>query len=191
MLNVISLDPTLQPERTLMKTRDDVNTPADALTTLADGSIPPSTIGPDIATQLATKLLGEGFAEEKTFWIGNPADGKIAIYFGELVGAGGSVMVEPPGAKADPTTGEIPMTEIPAYVFHPLNPTTFEPFKARVDTVLCNHAVAQACAKYDTLAKAAGGVAQILFRWNGYAKTRKGNQLNDVSVIGRVLKRQS
>jgi hypothetical protein len=170
---------------------DTIDTPTDALTTLAGSSLAPSSITPDMAGALANKLLGEGFAEEKTFWIGNPVDGKVPIYFGELIGPGGSVMVEPPGAKADPVTGEVPMTEIPVYVFNPLDPTTFAPFKARVDTVLCSHAVAQACAKYDTLAKAAGGTAQILFRWNGVTKTRKGNQLNDVSVIGRVLKRQS
>jgi len=135
-------------------------------------------------------MATQNFAEERTFWIGDPADNKVSVYFGELIGPAGSVLVEPPGAKPDPTTGEIKMSEIPAYLFNPLDPTTFEPFRQRVDTVLCSSMVAAACAKYDTLAKSQGGVAQILFRWNGTVKTRKGNQLNDVSVIHRILTRQ-
>lgn len=142
------------------------------------------------ADALQAAMMGQDFAEERTFWIGDPADNKVPVYFGELVGSAGSVLVEPPGAKPDPVTGEIKMSEIPAYLFNPLDPTTFEPFRQRVDTVLCSSMVAQACAKYHTLAQAQGGTAQILFRWNGTVKTRKGNQLNDVSVIHRILKRQ-
>lgn len=139
---------------------------------------------------LVATMMGEGFAEEKTFWIGDPADNKVAVYFGEMIGPGGAVLVEPPGAKPDLTTGEIKMSEIPVYLFHPLDPTTFQPFKSRVDSVLCSAVVAQACTKYHTLAQAQKGTAQILFRWNGTIKTRKGNQLNDVSIVHRILVRQ-
>ena len=142
------------------------------------------------ADALQASMMAQDFAEERTFWIGDPADNKVPVYFGELIGSAGAVLVEPPGAKPDPVTGEIKMSEIPAYLFNPLDPQTFQPFRARVDTVLCSAMVAQACAKYDTLAKAQGGIAQILFRWNGTIKTRKGNQLNDVSIVHRILKRQ-
>jgi len=139
------------------------------------------------ADALASKLIQSGFAEERTFWIGNPADKKQPVYFGRLIGEGGVQFIEKMGAAPDKETGEVPMSEIPTYLFHPLDPVSFNPIVNRMDTVLCSAMVAQACKKYKTLADASGGFADILFRWNGKIETRKGRQLNDISVIHRIV----
>ncbi len=133
------------------------------------------------------RFIDGGFAEEKSFWIGDPADGKIPVYFGQLVGRGEDIHMEKMGAKLDPVTGEVPMQAIPTYNFHPLNPTTFEPVTSRLDTIICASMVGTACAKFSKIAADKGGTAQILFRWNGRRKTRKGFNMNDVDTLYRVV----
>lgn len=168
----------------MAKTKDD-QTPTTAIATQPNLSIMPADM-----ESLARTLIAEDFAEERTFGIGDPQKGKTPIYLGELIGPGGSVMVEPPGAKPDPTTGEVKMSELPVWLFHPIDASTMKPFTQRVDSIICSHAVNNICAKYHTLAQAQQGVAQILLRWNGTIQTRKGNQLNDVQSMHRIVKRQ-
>ncbi len=150
--------------------------------------VAPGTLTPDRIPTIEN-LFREGFAQEETFSIGDPNSNgkKVPIYFGQLIGPGGSIQVERPGSKPDPVTGEVQMSDLPTYLFNPLDPVTFQPFKQKVDTIICSHQVNGACVKYGTLAKDAGGKAQILFRWNGKVETRKGNQMNDVQTIFRIV----
>lgn len=136
------------------------------------------------------RLFGEGFEEQKTILLGDPLDHKIPIYFGELVGQGGDVMVETPGGKPNPETGEVPTSTLATWMFHPVSSKTFEPFKQILHTVISSFQVNSICKKVDTLLKAAGpgARAQILFRYNGTMKTRKGNQLNDFNALHRIIK---
>lgn len=150
----------------------------------------PGFIMPDDVAALQGAMFGEGFAEEKTFGIGDPANasGKVPLYLGELVGDGGTIAVQAIGGKPDPVTGEVPMSEMPVFMFHPVDPTTLKAFTARIDNVIASHQVAAACRKYHTLAQAQGGRAQLFIRWNGMKRTRTGNQMNDISVMFRVVK---
>ncbi len=151
--------------------------------------VAPGNLTPDRVPTIEN-LFQEGFAQEETFSIGDPSgrgSKKVPIYFGQLIGPGGSIQVERPGGKVNEQTGEVEMSDLPTYLFNPLDPVTFQPFKQKVDTIICSHQVAGACVKYGTLAKDAGGKAQILFRWNGKVETRKGNQMNDISTIFRIV----
>lgn len=135
-------------------------------------------------------LFEQGFAQEETLSIGDPtaAGGKkVPIYFGELIGAGAVIRVETMGGKADPVTGEIPMSDLPTYLFNPLNAETFQPERKKLDTIICFHQLSSACEKYLALAKLLGGRAHLLIRWNGKVQTRKGNQMNDISVVYRIV----
>jgi hypothetical protein len=160
-----------------------VKDPSNKLVPVAPGNLTPDRI-PGLEA-----LFEGGFAQEETFSIGDPnsTGKKVPVYFGQLIGPGGTILVERPGSKPDPVTGEVQMSELPTYLFNPLDPTTFAPFKQKVDTIICSHQVASACKKYGTLAADVGGKAQILFRWNGKVETRKGNQMNDISTIFRVV----
>jgi hypothetical protein len=133
------------------------------------------------------RFIDSGFAEEKAFWIGDAKDGRVPVYFGQLVGKGEPIYLEKMGGTPNAQTGEIPTQEIPTYNFNPLDPNTFQPFTKRLDTIICNAMVANACAKYMKVAADKGGVAQILFRWNGKRPTRKGFQMNDVDTLFRIV----
>lgn len=133
------------------------------------------------------RFVSSGFSEEKSFWIGDPADGKVGAYFGEIIGEGEPVYLERMGAKPDETTGEVPMQAIPCYLFHPLNPQSFQPLATRTDNVICNAAVAAACKRYLNLAKAKGARAQVLMRWAGKGKSRKGFQFNQIETMFRLV----
>jgi len=158
-------------------------------TALATRTPAPGFIMPDDAAALQANMFSEGFAEEKTFGIGDPSTaGKVPIYLGELIGEGGSVQVEQMGGKPDPVTGEVPMSNLPVFMFNPVDPTTLRAFTARIDNVIASHQVASACRKYHTIAQAAGGRAQLFIRWNGKVTTRRNHQMNDISVMFRVVK---
>lgn len=164
--------------------RDDKETDRAATTALA-----PTT--QDIAD--LTRLFAEGFSEEKTVGVGDPALGKLQVFFGELLGPAGSVIVEAPGAKPDPETGEVKMHELPVFAFHPLDPRTFQPIKQATYSVICSHDLNATFIKFGTLAKARSEEtgrphrAQILIRWNGLQRTRKGNMRNDYSYLNRIV----
>jgi hypothetical protein len=167
-----------------MRGKDEKKTEAPPTTSLV-----PTT--EDIAD--LTRLFAEGFAEEKTIGVGNPEDGKMPVFFGELLGPAGSVMVQKPGTKADPVTGEVEMNELPVFAFHPLNPVDFLPVKQATYSVIASHQINTACVKFATMAKAKADEtgkphrAQILMRWNGYKRTRMGNQMNDFSFLTRIV----
>lgn len=163
-----------------------------ALTTknTADGVI----VAPGDVAALREVMRDAGFADERTIVIGDPSqpgnEKRWPIYFGELLGPGGSLMVQTPGGKPDPTTGEVPMSELPIFLFNPINPDTLEPIRSCVDSIIASHAVANHCMKHHTLAQAQGGVAQLFLQFNGKVQTRRGNMLNDVSCSSRIVRRQ-
>lgn len=135
-----------------------------------------------------SRFLDSGFSEEKAFWIGDPADGKVGIYFGELVGEGEPVMLEQMGGKPDPSTGEVPMQAIPCFLFHPLDPMSFQPQVRRTDNVICSAAVAAACRRYKRVADKLGGTAQLLIRWNGKGRSkRSGFEFNQIDIMFRIV----
>jgi len=171
----------------MAKTMNRDNEDTQPATSLALAAGQPGILMPADAESLKTSMFGEAsdFATEKTFWIGDPAQGKVPFYFGELIGQAADVAVEAPGSKPDPTTGEIKMNMIPAWMFYPANPKTLVPFKRRIDTILCSHQVHAACVKYAALAKEAGGRAQLFLQWDGKSQTRKGNQMNNITVMYR------
>jgi hypothetical protein len=140
------------------------------------------------------KFFDAGFEEDKTIVLGKADENKIPIFFGELLGPGGTIRVETPGGKADATTGEVPMSELQTFIFNPLDPKTMTPFRQSTYTVICSHAPAQQCRKLLTLAKAKseenGGKpvrVQLLIKYNGTIKTRRGNQLNDFGFLHRFI----
>ena len=132
------------------------------------------------------KFVQSGFLEEKSFWVGNPEDGKVGIYFGEILGEGEPILLEQMGGKPD-ANGVIPTNEVPCFLCHPLDPTTFLPLEARTDNVIANAAVASACKRYLKLARDKGARAQVLMRWEGMGKTRKGNPFNQISTMFRLV----
>lgn len=140
-----------------------------------------------------SRLFAEGFAEEKTVSVGNPEDGKMLVFFGELLGPAGTVLAKKPGGKVDQETGEVEMSELPVFAFHPLNPQTFLPVKQATYSVIAPHQVNTACVKFGTLAKAKTEEtgkphrAQILMRWNGLKRTRSSNMMNDFSFLHRIV----
>lgn len=140
------------------------------------------------------KFFEAGFEEDKTIVMGKPEDNKIPVFFGELLGPGGTILVETPGGKPNLETGEVPMSELQTYIFNPINPGDMKPFRQSTYTVICSHAPAAQCKKLLTLAKAKseeqGGKpvrVQMLMRYNGTVKTRRGNQLNDFSFLHRFI----
>ncbi len=130
----------------------------------------------------------QGFSEEKTISLGDPDSGKHPFYFGELIGEGEPVSVERQGGKADPNTGVIPVDYLRTYVFNPLDPRTFTAYGKVTHRVICSHQAATICAGALKRAEKEGGRAQVLFRWNGKIKTRKGNFMNDFSSMVRIMK---
>lgn len=139
------------------------------------------------------QFFAEGFEQDKTILVGDPADNKIPVFFGELLGSGGAVQVETPGGKPNPTTGEVPMSDLETYIFNPLNAATMTPFRQSTYTLICSYQPARQCRKLLTLAKARSEESgkpvrvQLLIRWNGTLKTRKGNQLNDFDFLHRFV----
>lgn len=155
------------------------------MTTKSDGA--GGILRPDEMPGLA-KLFSEGFASERTFWIGDPAKaGKVAIYFGQMIGVGGDIEVEDMASKPDPETGEKGKRLIPSYLFNPIDPVTLTVNTRVLDSIICSHQVAGFCKRYETLARHQLGKAQILFRWKGKVETRKGNQMNDVETMYRLV----
>lgn len=140
-----------------------------------------------------SRLFAEGFEQDKTILLGDPKDNKVPVFFGELLGDAGPVMVTTPGGVPDPKTGEVPMSQLETYIFNPLHWETFTPFRQATYTVICSYAPARQCRKLLALAKAkseeTGKVirAHMLMRYDGTVKTRKGNQLNDFSFLHKFV----
>lgn len=162
-------------------------------TQIVKGNAGVGILAPEDITSIA-KFFDAGFEEDKTIVLGRPDENKIPIFFGELLGPGGSIEVETPGGKPDPDTGEVPMSSLPTYIFNPLDPKTMTPFRQSTYTVICSHAPARQCQKLLTLAKAKseehGGKpvrVQLLMKYNGTIKTRRGNQLNDFGFLHRFI----
>lgn len=152
----------------------------------------PSLLAPEDVRELS-QFFEAGFEEDKTILVGNPQDNKIPVFFGELLGSGGQVLVETPGSKADPVTGEVPTSALNSYIFNPIEPRTMTPWRKSTYTVIAPHQIDRQCTKLLTLAKAKEEESgkkyrvQLLIRYNGTIKTRKGNQLNDFSFLHRFI----
>jgi hypothetical protein len=67
----------------------------------------------------ADDFFKQGFSEEKTIKVGDPALGGIEKYIGALVGPGVAIEMDP-----DEDTGEV--RSIPTWIFHPLNTRTMK-----------------------------------------------------------------
>lgn len=160
-------------------------------TSLVPGGAP-SLLAPEDVRDLAA-FFAEGFQEDKTIVVGDPMDNKVPVFFGELLGFGGTIQVETPGGKPNESTGEVPMSDLETYLFNPIDPNKMVPFRQSTYTVICSYAPARECRKLLTLAKAKGEElgkpvrVQLLLRYNGTLKTRKGNQLNDFSFLHRFI----
>jgi hypothetical protein len=155
--------------------------------------IPSRALAPNImpgdVQALAERMLSDGYAEEKTFSIGDPTgpgSKKVPVYWGELIGEGGTVEVDAPGGEVDPATGKVKKSLLAVYLFNPIHPESGEPVRQRIDNIIATSQVAAACKKYGALAALQKGNARLFFRWNGKTTTRKGNQMNDYDVIFKV-----
>lgn len=61
-----------------------------------------------------------GFSEEKTIKIGDPENGSVEKYIGELVGPGVDIEL----SETDSETGEL--KSVPTWIFHPLHTATMQ-----------------------------------------------------------------
>jgi hypothetical protein len=123
-------------------------------------------------------ISAEGFSIIDTLMIGDPTDGKVAAYCGEMVGPGEPVMVETPDGKEN---------TLPTWIFKPVTKTGVA---ANVTHVIpASHQVHAACARIYKHSTDNNLKAQVIISFLGRTKTAKGRSLNQFRVAEKYLTR--
>lgn len=149
--------------------------------TTKDIALPQSSSG-EIAADLFARLVGDGFASIETVLLGDPADGKQAMYVGELIGPGQPIEMEP-----DQKTGEV--RTMPTWAFHPMAKTDNGGIGVvrNVTHVIPASYVVHAAVSRIHAQLVPGKTAQVALMFQGQGKTRRGFRLNNFRVFERYV----
>lgn len=125
------------------------------------------------------RFVSEDFSQIDSVLIGDPADGKIPLYVGQLIGPGEPIMMED-GTK-----------EMPTWAFHPIGKDA-DGRPAVVPNVThiipASYMLHAACARISKHAEKLGCVAQVGIMFAGKTKTRKNLPLNNIKVFERYIR---
>jgi hypothetical protein len=127
------------------------------------------------------EAMGDGFATIETIMMGNPADGKMPLYVGVLIGRGDDLEVEAP----DSTEKAPKMSMLPTYVFKPM--TRKGVVQNVTHIVPASHQIAAACGRILAQMEKDDKTAIVGLQFLGVMKTRKGRQLNRFQVFEKYL----
>ncbi len=126
----------------------------------------------------STFLQSPDVALVDTILCGDPSDGKLPAYIGELIGPGRSIEI------ADIKTGEI--RQLPTWTFHPMLKDGV--VRNVTHVIPSSHQLNADFGRIYDRCKTEGLVATIGVRYMGKERTRKGNQVNNYQVFERFAK---
>ncbi len=148
--------------------------------------VPSNTNGEDTRA-LMTEQLDETFAAflqspdvslVDTVLCGDPSDGKLPAYIGEMIGPGRGIEI------ADAKTGEIRM--LPTWTFHPVLKDGV--VRNVTHVIPSSHQLNADFGRIYDRCKAEGLKATVGVRYLGKERTRKGMQVNNYQVFERFDK---
>lgn len=123
-----------------------------------------------------------GFSEQRIVKIGDPANGGIGAYIGELMGPGPDVQVAVPGAAE----GEVGFMK--SWLVRPLNVKTLQPNAQISDQVICPYSLNQAFERIFQTAERIGKRAVAGAAWDGKVSIQAGRRMvNKYRIFERYL----
>lgn len=133
---------------------------------------------PSTAVSIESLVGSQGFIEDVTIKVGNPADGCIPTFVGQLIGA---------SADVELNDGEGTM---PVWSFHPLiadGKGAISVDKNRVVNVICSAMLDSAYKRAAAMSQATGKKIQVGAVYTGIGKNRTGQPLNQFRTASRLV----
>lgn len=127
------------------------------------------------------KLIGDGFASIDTVMLGDPEDGKLPFYLGELIGPGEPIQINDSE------------NVMPTWAFHPVTRTPSGAIgvaKNVTQIIPASYTVNAACARIWKECESKQLTAMVGTIYQGQGKTKKGRALNQFRVFEKYSPRR-